>query len=90
RKTDNQPKNGKQSKGQRRQADQQQEKLLARIETAEARMQEIDAAFCAPRFYDNTPANEVKDLQIERSELEREVESLTAEWERAEANGFSN
>ncbi len=89
-KTANQPKNGKQSKGQRRQADQQQEKLLGRIETAEARMLEIDAAFCAPRFYDNTPANEVKDLQIERSELEREVESLTAEWERAEANGVSD
>lgn len=73
------------SKAQRRQAEQQQDKLLARIEKAEARMQEIDTAFCAPRFYDDTPAAEIKELQMERSELERDVTTMTAEWEQAEA-----
>ncbi|HJP31951.1 MAG: ABC-F family ATP-binding cassette domain-containing protein [Candidatus Latescibacteria bacterium] len=73
------------SKARKRHSAQQQEKLLSRIETAETRMQEIDAAFCAPGFYTDTPDGEVKQLQIERSELEREVEDLTGEWERAEA-----
>jgi hypothetical protein len=50
-------------------------------------MRQIDDAFCAPGFYDDTPADEVKELQIERAELEREVENLTAEWERADAAG---
>jgi len=88
-KTGSQAKAGKKSKAQRRQADQQRDQLLTRIETTEARMQEIDAAFCAPGFYGDTPAQDVKDLQIERSELERQVESLTAEWERSETAGVS-
>ena len=77
--------NGKVSKARRRQAERQQDKLLARIEAAETRMREIDAASCAPGFYGNTPAAEVKGLQIERSELERDIETLTAEWELSEA-----
>ena len=80
--------NGK-AKARRRQAEQQQDKLMARIEAAEARMQEIDAASCAPGFYDNTPADEVRGLQIERSELERDIETLTAEWELSETVGVT-
>jgi ATPase subunit of ABC transporter with duplicated ATPase domains len=76
---------GKRSKASQRQAEQEQNKLLTRIDTAEARMQEIDAAFCAAGFYDRTPASEVKELQIERSELELEVQNLTTEWERTAA-----
>jgi ATPase subunit of ABC transporter with duplicated ATPase domains len=77
--------NGKTSKARRRQAERQQDKLMARIEAAETRMREIDAASCTPGFYDNTPADEVKGLQMERSELERDIETLTAEWELSEA-----
>ena len=62
---------------------------MARIEAAEARMQEINAASCAPGFYDNTPADEVRGLQIERSELERDIETLTAEWELSETVGVT-
>ncbi len=80
--------NGK-AKARRRQAEQQQDKLMARIEAAEARMQEIDAASCAPGFYDNTPADEVRGLQIERSELERDIETLTTEWELSETVGVT-
>jgi len=76
---------GKRSKASQRQAEQEQNKLLTRIDTAEARMQEIDAAFCAAGFYDRTPASEVKELQIERSELELEVQNLTTEWERTDS-----
>ena len=71
------------SKARRRRLRQKQEDLLARIDEAEARMQEIDALFCAPDFY-STAAHEVKELQIERSEVERDVERLTADWERGE------
>ena len=77
--------NGKTSKARRRHAERQQDKLMARIEAAETRMREIDAASCTPGFYDNTPADEVKGLQMERSELERDIETLTAEWELSEA-----
>ena len=80
--------NGK-AKARRRQAEQQQDELMARIEAAEARMQEIDAASCAPGFYDNAPADEVRGLQIERSELERDIETLTAEWELSETAGVT-
>ena len=61
-----------------------QERLLTRIDEAETRMGEIDALFCASDFYDRTSPDEVKELQIERSEVERDVERLTTDWERGE------
>ena len=84
-----QPNGGKpkRSKASLHQAEQEQSKLLARIEAAETRMQAIDDAFCAPGFYEDTAAGQVRQLQMERSELELEVQSLTSEWERAESAG---
>ncbi|NKB66108.1 MAG: ATP-binding cassette domain-containing protein [Candidatus Latescibacteria bacterium] len=69
---------------QRQEASQRQESLLAELETAEARMGEIDALFCRAGFYDGTPAEEVRELEVERAELERSVGELTAAWEQAE------
>jgi hypothetical protein len=57
---------------------------MARIEAAELRMAEIDEMFCAPNYYEQTPAAEVRELETERAELEREVGEFTAEWERTE------
>ena len=68
-----------------RQSANQQETLMAEIEKAETRLAAIDALFCQPNYYEKTPADEVKTLESERADLEREVAHLTAEWERVEA-----
>ncbi len=68
-----------------RRAEQREEKLaglLGRVETAESRLGEIDASLCEPGFYDRTPPEQVRQLQDERSRLERRVADLTARWER--------
>ena len=68
-----------------RQAERREEKLaglLERVEAAESRLGEIDAAFCEPGFFDRTPAEEVRQLRDERSRLESRVADLTARWER--------
>ncbi|HUF76663.1 MAG TPA: ABC-F family ATP-binding cassette domain-containing protein [Longimicrobiales bacterium] len=57
------------------------EELTGRIEAAEARIAEIDEAFCAPGYYERTPADEVVALEQERSRLQSEVERLTGEWD---------
>jgi len=72
------------AKGDRKRIQERQEELMARIEAAELRMAEIDEMFCAPNYYEQTPAAEVRELETERAELEREVGEFTAEWERTE------
>jgi energy-coupling factor transporter ATP-binding protein EcfA2 len=58
--------------------------VLARISVIEARLGEIDTAYCAPGFFDTTPPNEIEALQKEKSGLESELEMQTAEWESLE------
>ena len=68
-----------------RESERREEKLaglLERVETAESRLREIDAALCEPGFYEKTAPEEVRGLQDERSRLERQVSDLTARWER--------
>ena len=72
------------AKGNTKRIQERQEKLMARIEAAELRMAEIDEIFCAPNYYEQTPVAEVRELETERAELEREVGEFTAEWERTE------
>jgi len=73
------------SKARRRRLRQKQEELLERIEVAEGRMREIDARFAAPDFYGTTSADQVRDLQVERSEVERDVQHMMEQWELGEA-----
>jgi len=58
------------------------EEVTAQIEAAEARIAEIDEAFCAPGYYDRTPPEEVATLEKERGGLQADVERLTDEWDR--------
>ena len=58
--------------------------LMVRIEAAEARVQEIDEAFCRPDYYETTAADEVRSLEDERSRLQDEVAGLMTEWEQTE------
>jgi ATPase subunit of ABC transporter with duplicated ATPase domains len=60
------------------------DELTDRVDAAETRMAEIDAAFCEPGYYDRTPADAVATLEAERAELEATVERLMSEWESVE------
>jgi ATPase subunit of ABC transporter with duplicated ATPase domains len=60
-----------------------QEELMARIDIAESRLEEIDAVFCEPAYYEKTPPGEVKTLEAERGRLKTEVTDLMDEWERS-------
>ncbi|MBT6148946.1 MAG: ATP-binding cassette domain-containing protein, partial [Gemmatimonadetes bacterium] len=72
------------SKSNQQRAQRQQEELLSRIEEAETRMKQIDETLCQPGFYADTPVDEARDLEMERTHLERDVATWTAEWEQAE------
>ena len=47
-------------------------------------MKQIDETLCQPGFYADTPVDEARDLEMERTHLERDVATWTAEWEQAE------
>jgi ATPase subunit of ABC transporter with duplicated ATPase domains len=66
---------------QRKRLEARLEELTLRIETAEARIAEIDATFCAPGYYDRTPPDEAAALERERSALQADVARLTGEWD---------
>jgi len=71
---------------QRRELAQRSEKLSAELQSAEARLKQIDAEFCAPKFFASTSRDQVRKLDLEREQLRRQVEQLMAEWERVEAD----
>jgi predicted nuclease with TOPRIM domain len=54
--------------------------LTERIEAAEGRVAEVDALFCRPGYFEETPADEVTRLQEERARLEGSVNELTEKW----------
>jgi ATPase subunit of ABC transporter with duplicated ATPase domains len=61
-----------------------QDELTARIDTAEARIKEIDELFCEPTYYERTPPGEVTELETERTTLQGDVATLMGEWEQNE------
>jgi ATPase subunit of ABC transporter with duplicated ATPase domains len=58
--------------------------LTGAIETAEARVAEIDALFCRPGYFEDTPPREVAALQDERAALRARTEELMDEWAEVE------
>ncbi len=68
----------------RKRLEKEAEELTGRIEAAESRIGEIDAAFARPDYFEGTPREEVQALQEERSVLAGKVEELMGRWERAE------
>ena len=61
------------------------DKLLARIDAAEARKKEIDALYADPTFYQRTPQAEIDRLVQEAARLDAEIATLVTEWEAVEA-----
>jgi ATPase subunit of ABC transporter with duplicated ATPase domains len=58
--------------------------LTGGIERAEARIREIDALFCSPCFYAETPPKEVQRLKAEQDEMRTRVGELMAAWQALE------
>ncbi|HUH13770.1 MAG TPA: ATP-binding cassette domain-containing protein, partial [Longimicrobiales bacterium] len=67
----------------RRELQERHTELTGRIAAAEARIADIETVFADPGYYDRASPEEMRVLETERAELEREVEELMAEWERA-------
>jgi ATPase subunit of ABC transporter with duplicated ATPase domains len=68
----------------RKRLEEESEALTTRIERTEARIREVDARFAESDYFERTPAEEVRVLQAERSDLQTEVERLMGRWEEAE------
>ncbi len=75
---------GPSSARQRREWEEERDRVTARISEAEDRLEAIDALFCQPDFYERSTPDEVAALEAERSELTDRLESQMARWERVE------
>ncbi len=63
----------------------QRDRVLEEIDRVDARRKAIQALYCSPGFFEDTPPERVAALQAEDQELAALVEARTAEWERLEA-----
>jgi ATPase subunit of ABC transporter with duplicated ATPase domains len=59
--------------------------VTAAIEKTEARIEDIDSAFCEPGFFEESSESKVRSMQQERKTLTAELEKLMGEWEDLEA-----
>jgi ATPase subunit of ABC transporter with duplicated ATPase domains len=75
----------RESARERAKLEQRRDRLTGEIEAAEARIAEIDAALCAPGYYESTPSAEIASADAERAELVGRVERLMGEWESVES-----
>jgi energy-coupling factor transporter ATP-binding protein EcfA2 len=60
--------------------------LLQEIQDAEARIGTIDGRFAEPAFYQEVPADEVRSMDEERTELQNRLKGLIDEWEQVEGD----
>ena len=72
------------SKNRLRRARARRDEIVAKIEAAESRIDEINEIFCDPAYYQRNDAEAVRALEAEQSELKSAVDELTAQWEEAE------
>jgi len=69
----------------RRKLERRRDELTTTIESAEARMKEIDDAFCADGYYERTSPEEVGRMEQERADLALAVEGAMEDWSSVEA-----
>ncbi|MCW8985355.1 MAG: ATP-binding cassette domain-containing protein, partial [Thermoanaerobaculales bacterium] len=69
----------------RKQIELRRDVVTAAIEKAEQRIEEIDAAFCRPGFFEETAESKVRSMQAVRDKLTADLDSLMAEWEELES-----
>ncbi len=66
--------------GQAKKLARRRDELAREIEATEARVAEIDEAFCADGYWERTPPDEIAELQRERAELSERVDRALTEW----------
>jgi len=59
--------------------------VTAAVEEAEQRIEEIDAAFCRPGFFEENDDQTIRSMQAERDKLATDLEQLMSEWEELES-----
>ena len=60
------------------------DELTSAIETAEARVHEINDVFCDPSYFDRTPHKQVNRLEQEQKSLNEKIAQLVDQWEELE------
>jgi ATPase subunit of ABC transporter with duplicated ATPase domains len=60
------------------------ERVTADVESTEARMAEIDALFLQEGYFENAPAEEIAEVQRERSQVGERLDGLMTLWETTE------
>ena len=83
---DHRKQGGDDSAKQRQQMELRREVVTTAIERAEARIEEIDEAFCRPGYFEDTAESKVRSMQRERDTLANELEQLMTEWEEIESS----
>ena len=68
-----------------RRLERDRDEVTASLERDEARVAEIDAAFCEAGFYERTTADEVSRLESERSDAQHAVDVAMERWSAIEA-----
>ena len=68
-----------------RRLERKREDVTGSLEAHEARLAEIDAAFCEEGFYDRTTPDEVSRLEVERLDTQKTVEQEMERWSDIEA-----
>jgi ATPase subunit of ABC transporter with duplicated ATPase domains len=60
------------------------EAVAREIDAAESRRSALDRQFCEPGFYETTPSEERRRLELEHRELGQQIDSLMQQWESLE------
>jgi len=68
-----------------RRLERDRDEVTASLERDEARVAEIDAAFCEAGFYERTTADEVSRLESERSDAQHAMDVAMERWSAIEA-----
>lgn len=68
----------------RERLEERRDAITLELEAVEARIAEIDARFCRPGYYQETPHEEIAALEGERARLQAEVDKLMEAWETVE------
>jgi ATPase subunit of ABC transporter with duplicated ATPase domains len=74
----------KRKKSEHRKLVARRDRVTALIEEAEKRQREIEALYCQPGFFEDTPRERLAELEREKAELGPRLDQLLAEWEALE------
>ncbi len=75
----------KRDDGRKKKLERQRDEVVTKMESLEADVAAIDKEFCAPGYFEKTPADQAQERQDEQQRLRDEVARLVTQWEALEA-----